>query len=128
MITVFALLSLIFGTTTCTSDRLVFSSVLDTAIAQADDSLHRSAFPYADLAFDNNDDLFEGLATHDTGYILSGVTWMWDINPSRVLVIKARPSVEGSACVDVYTARVVAYYADPLHLPDVRRDDENISN
>lgn len=119
------LLALFSGTThsACYTDRASFASNLDTLVLGADDSLKRSAFPYADLLFDGSSELFDGLSVHDTGYTLSGVTWMWDINPSRVLVLRAYPTVEGVVCLSQYTASIVVYYATPFKLPSVRADD-----
>ena len=107
----------------CHTSRDAFSTKLDSLVLGADDSLKRSAFPYADLLFDSSNELFDGLAAHDTGYVLSGVTWMWDINPSRVLVLRAYPSVEGVVCISQYTASIVVYYGTPFKLPAVRADD-----
>lgn len=119
------LLALFAGTThsMCYTDRDPFASDLDRLVLGADDSLKRSAFPYADLLFDSSSELFDGLAVHDTGYALSGATWMWDINPTLVLVVRAYPTVEGVVCISQYTADVVAFYGTPFKLPSVRRHE-----
>ena len=108
----------------CTKDEHAFAHTLDAQLYAADGQYHRTAFPRADVGFDSSEDLFESLIVHDTGYKLQGVTWMWNLTPGHVLVLRARPSQVGEACLELYEAQVVVYYADVFRLPAVRRSIE----
>lgn len=118
------LLMLSFSALLCTKEEPLFVRTLDAQLASADGQYHRTAFPRADLAFDSSTDLFDGLAHRDTGYLLQGVTWMWNLTPGHVLVLRARPYTVGGACIELYEAQVIVYYADVFKLPAVRRNIE----
>jgi len=122
--TILYLLMMSFSALLCTKEEHLFVHTLDAQLSSADGQYHRTAFPRADLAFDSSADLFESLVHRDSGYILQGVTWMWDLKPGHVLVLRVRPFKTEGACIELYEAQVVVYYADVFRLPAVRRNIE----
>lgn len=113
-----------FSALLCTRKESLFVHTLEKQLGTLDRQYSRTAFPRADFAFDSSADMFAVLVHPDTGYALAGVTWMWNTTPGHVVVLQAKPSFDGQACLDLYEATVVVYYADVFKLPAVRRDFE----